>query len=1402
MALASLGSLASGFHKASASSWSTLTTSQAIDAGDFVLLGIATDNLGAADAFTNTHTAVTIGGVALSKIGEGTKGAPGIGNGATLSVWQLVFATPVPAGSVVACTFSAAMVAKALAAQLFSTSGPGAQVVMDGGADGFTLTSTAGIDEDNTGQTRRERLYWVFNAVESVGTGNTWNPVTTNPATGGVALPFAAAATSGGSGVTNMRLAACALIGTFDKVTCSLSAAITGDAFYLDGSMYEIPAVQEPQTYPRTATDGWGVSSTATMDVGLYLRGSGDGITITDAVAGTPGQGRPSSDSWSVNDSAARTPAPRVRPVVDTVTVSDSAGRAPAALTRPAVDAIVFSDSAIRVPVTRPRTAFDTVVVSDKAAKPPAIPPSAYDQEVLNDNPIVYWPLDDPEGSTTARDLVENVGPATLRGGTGQFDGSTVHLDSGTTLTVDRNTAGFDAAWGFPWPVDTVLGPSSIETWVTFDTAVSIQSMGLDAYGSPFMNFADHPAYGGMAFQVFGNTGITSPGIPSVAGKEYHLVGTYDGTVTRFYVNGIPVGSGACTGTSRLYGCQIGSRPGRYSRAAFYDYALSPARVREHYLTGTNAPYMEAVLSDTPALYWRLGEPSGTIAHDATDNNRDGTISGATFGPTGLLGVADNALTFDGVDDTASSSYQPFLAGAVTRTFEVWAKRTDQSIQRALFGTSGGGGSNGRLIIAAGSNDVSVVTGTGVVRTWAGAWPGLNVSTHVVLVVTSNRYVELFINGVSKGQLDPGSNFSGTQILRLGSHGNFSEDKWTGVLDEFAVYESALTPERIAAHYDAGTYTGPISLTATAADTVVVSDTTTRVPATRIRPAADAFSVNDAAGRLIGRVRPVADNIVISDSAVRAPATRVRPVVDTVVVSDQAGRAPATRVRPVSDVVAVSDTAARPAATRVRPVADVVTITDEVEFSQQGNLVRSVTDTVVVNSTATRAAATRIRPIVDIWVVTDSAGKVLTRPRTATDAWSVSDTSTGVKVIARTATDMVVTSDVANRAAATRTRPVVDAVTITDTALRAAVTRIRPTADAWSVTDAAAGVNVIVRLVGDVVLVSDQAARAPVSRTLTATDSFVINDAVVRAPATRTRPVADSWTITDVVVRTRVSTRGVTDSWTISDSIQRTGTRPRAVSDLVLLSDSASRAVVVRVRVANDFIDVDDVAQRAARALVRGTTDVVLISDSTSSLPTKTRVASDTVTLSDYALRPAIDFTRTADDYVEISDTARGVQNGRMFAAADDTLEWADAAYAVILPKIRGAEDNVVFSDDVTRIVSRPDKLSVDSVTISDTAESLPGKTRLAFDAINLFDQAARNVSTFIRPVSDSILVTDSAVGGKYIVKTALDQWNISDIVAARVLSLGIYASDVVILSDYALAKRLDLSPPRMGMML
>jgi hypothetical protein len=91
---------------------------------------------------------------------------------------------------------------------------------------------------------------------------------------------------------------------------------------------------------------------------------------------------------------------------------------------------------------------------------------------------------------------------------------------------------------------------------------------------------------------------LLAPSGSIVAGRTYHVVGTYDGAMQRLYINGVQVASRAQTGSvpNVRWPLGIGSWDGigehfrgTIDEAAVYSTALSAARVQAHHAAGTTA---------------------------------------------------------------------------------------------------------------------------------------------------------------------------------------------------------------------------------------------------------------------------------------------------------------------------------------------------------------------------------------------------------------------------------------------------------------------------------------------------------------------------------------------------------------------------------------------------------------------------------------------------------------------------------------------------------------------------------------------------------------------------------------------------------------------------------------------
>lgn len=226
--------------------------------------------------------------------------------------------------------------------------------------------------------------------------------------------------------------------------------------------------------------------------------------------------------------------------------------------------------------------------------------------------------------------------------------------------------------------------------------------------------------------------------------------------------------------------------------------------------------YSDEVLADSPYLYWKLDETSGTTATDSSPNGRDGTYAnGATLNQTSLIPTEGTSVDLDGTNDHVYYT----LPASVTGDFslEVWFNNDNYSNYPGLFGawtanSNGNYGSNLQLS-SGGSFDINIARNN--FNFWeinVGGFGSISTGStyHVVLTVDdTNNEVKLYINGTQTGSTQTitnqvGLGASGKKLV-LGSVGAITTGGWNGRVDNFAVYTSVLSATRITAHYNAAT---------------------------------------------------------------------------------------------------------------------------------------------------------------------------------------------------------------------------------------------------------------------------------------------------------------------------------------------------------------------------------------------------------------------------------------------------------------------------------------------------------------------------------------------------------------------------------------------------------------------
>ncbi len=230
-------------------------------------------------------------------------------------------------------------------------------------------------------------------------------------------------------------------------------------------------------------------------------------------------------------------------------------------------------------------------------------------------------------------------------------------------------------------------------------------------------------------------------------------------------------------------------------------------------LLGTGKPANAAMVG-----YWKFDEGEGTTASDSA-----GTNHGTIYGPQWVDGHEGNALDFDGVDDYVNlsnpSSLQP--SGAYTISAWVYREGDGAGVFNGIATTAKKTGTTDR-----GCNGYSLLyyPGGKVVRLYhdedgAGDWKyaesngDLALNTwYYLTAVWENPTITLYINGIAQtttGSANKITYHANTESAIGQYWWNGAEGFFSGIIDEVAIYDHALSAPEVWELYQSGVPTPP-----------------------------------------------------------------------------------------------------------------------------------------------------------------------------------------------------------------------------------------------------------------------------------------------------------------------------------------------------------------------------------------------------------------------------------------------------------------------------------------------------------------------------------------------------------------------------------------------------------------
>lgn len=441
----------------------------------------------------------------------------------------------------------------------------------------------------------------------------------------------------------------------------------------------------------------------------------------------------------------------------------------------------------------------------------------SYAQVVQDTSPAGYWRLGEVSGTTA----IDSSGHSL----NGTYT-PTLALGVGGAITGDPDTAAdFNGIssyvdLGNPTALN-FTGQITLSAWVKPASSSGLQDIVAHGYASSEVylriNSGSYEVGSWDGWNVYQTSATISSGD---IGKWVHLVGVYDGANWKLYRNGTLASSTAASSGSLTVSSDWGIGAGGNSsdwrffsgsidEVSIHNYGLTAAQVDTLFSAGHYSSavltYAAAVAAAQPYAYWRLSEASGTTAADTSGNARTGTYSGTySLGqPSALTTDSDHSVSFSG--GYVGSN---FVFNSATASVEVWVKLNAlPSSNTLLAGCANGVGSTvfDKDLYVDSSGNVHWYIWDGAAKTVNG--PALVVGQWYHVVGTADGTTSrLFVNGAQAGSSAAGNSYSSYTANNFFISGGSSAfgSGINAVVDEAALYNTAISPDSIIAHYFAG----------------------------------------------------------------------------------------------------------------------------------------------------------------------------------------------------------------------------------------------------------------------------------------------------------------------------------------------------------------------------------------------------------------------------------------------------------------------------------------------------------------------------------------------------------------------------------------------------------------------
>jgi len=230
--------------------------------------------------------------------------------------------------------------------------------------------------------------------------------------------------------------------------------------------------------------------------------------------------------------------------------------------------------------------------------------------------------------------------------------------------------------------------------------------------------------------------------------------------------------------------------------------------------------YLTEILKDNPLGAWKLNETFGTSISDASGNSGTGTITHSAytldqgspfqnaFGGSSMAVTAGATTGWITLPEAGEETLHQSQDGAYT--FEAMIKPDSGASARTgyLYVSLPDGTAAGGIIVGITSGGEVTVTMAGQGNTFTSSGLTDDVWNHLVVVIKDSGLSHVFVNGTntSGALFNSGVSFAdvdGSQENRLLGWNSSNNNPFQGTASTVAVYDHALKPARILAHYNA-----------------------------------------------------------------------------------------------------------------------------------------------------------------------------------------------------------------------------------------------------------------------------------------------------------------------------------------------------------------------------------------------------------------------------------------------------------------------------------------------------------------------------------------------------------------------------------------------------------------------